>query len=111
VVDGASDIEVTLKDKRELKAKVVGADPRTDVAVLKIQATGLPTVTIGQSSKSRIGDIVLAIGDPFGVGETVTMGIVSATGRRNLNIEGDGGYEDFIQTDASINPAIPAARW
>ena len=104
VVDGATDIEVSLKDKRQLKAKVVGADPSTDIAVLKIPATGLATVTIGESSKARIGDIVLAIGDPFGVGETVTMGIVSATGRRNLNIEGDGGYEDFIQTDASINP-------
>jgi serine protease Do len=104
VVDGATDIEVSLKDKRQLKAKVIGADPRTDIAVLKVDATGLATVTIGASAKSRIGDIVLAIGDPFGVGETVTMGIVSATGRRDLNIEGDGGYEDFIQTDASINP-------
>ncbi len=104
VVDGATDIEVSMKDKRQLKAKVIGADPRTDIAVLKVDATGLATVTIGSSSKSRIGDIVLAIGDPFGVGETVTMGIVSAVGRRGLNIEGNGGYEDFIQTDASINP-------
>jgi len=104
VIDGASDIEVSLSDKRQLKAKLVGADPRTDIAVLKIQASGLATVTIGQSTKARIGDIVLAIGDPFGIGETVTMGIVSATGRRGLDIEGTGGYEDFIQTDASINP-------
>ena len=104
VIDGASDIEVTLSDKRELKAKLVGADPRTDIAVLKIQANSLATVTIGQSAKARIGDLVLAIGDPFGIGETVTMGIVSATGRRGLDIEGNGGYEDFIQTDASINP-------
>jgi serine protease Do len=104
VVDGATDIEVVLKDKRQLKAKVVGTDPRTDIAVLKIPATGLSAVTIGDSGKMRVGDIVLAIGDPFGIGETVTMGIVSATGRRSLDIEGAGGYEDFIQTDASINP-------
>jgi serine protease Do len=104
VVDGATDIEVVLADKRQMKATVVGTDPRTDIAVLKIPATGLASVTIGDSTKMRIGDIVLAIGDPFGIGETVTMGIVSATGRRGLDIEGNGGYEDFIQTDASINP-------
>ena len=104
VVDGATDIEVSLKDKRQLKAKVVGTDPRSDIAVLKIPASGLSTVPLGNSSKLHIGDIVLAIGDPFGIGETVTMGIVSATGRRALNIEGPGGYEDFIQTDAAINP-------
>jgi serine protease Do len=104
VVDDATDIEVVLKDKRQLKAKVVGTDPRTDIAVLKIPATGLASVTIGDSSKMRVGDIVLAVGDPFGIGETVTMGIVSALGRRSLDIEGAGGYEDFIQTDASINP-------
>jgi serine protease Do len=104
VVDGASDIEVSLKDKRQLNAKVVGTDPRTDIAVLKIPATGLSTVPLGNSSKLHIGDVVLAIGDPFGIGETVTMGIVSATGRRALDIEGPGGYEDFIQTDAAINP-------
>lgn len=104
VVDGATDIEVSLKDKRQLKAKVVGTDPRTDIAVLKVPATGLSTVPLGNSSKLHVGDIVLAIGDPFGIGETVTMGIVSATGRRALDIEGPGGYEDFIQTDAAINP-------
>jgi len=104
VVDDATDIEVVLKDKRQLKAKVVGTDPRTDIAVLKIPATGLSSVTIGDSSKMRVGDLVLAVGDPFGIGETVTMGIVSALGRRSLDIEGAGGYEDFIQTDASINP-------
>jgi len=104
VVDDATDIEVVLKDKRQLKAKVVGTDPRTDIAVLKIPATGLSSVTIGDSAKMRVGDVVLAIGDPFGIGETVTMGIVSALGRRSLDIEGAGGYEDFIQTDASINP-------
>lgn len=104
VVDGATDIEVSLKDKRQLKAKVVGTDPRTDIAVLKIPASGLSTVPLGNSSKLHIGDIVLAIGDPFGIGETVTMGIVSATSRRALDIGAPGGYEDFIQTDAAINP-------
>jgi serine protease Do len=104
VVEGASDVQVTLSDKRQLKAKVVGTDPRTDIAVLKIPASGLATVTIADSAKAKVGDIVLAIGDPFGIGETVTMGIVSATGRRDLRLEGPEGYEDFIQTDASINP-------
>src|SRR5579864_4643616 len=74
VVDGASDVQVTLSDKRQLKAKIVGTDPRTDIAVLKIPATGLSTVTLGDSAKARVGDIVLAVGDPFGIGETVTMG-------------------------------------
>jgi serine protease Do len=104
VVEGASDVQVTLSDKRTFKAKVVGTDPRTDLAVVKIPTSGLASVTLGDSSKSKVGDIVLAIGDPFGIGETVTMGIVSATGRRGLAIEGPEGYEDFIQTDASINP-------
>jgi serine protease Do len=104
VVDGASDVQVTLSDKRQLKAKIVGTDPRTDIAVLKIPASNLSTVTLGDSTKAKVGDIVLAIGDPFGIGETVTMGIVSATGRRDLRLEGPEGYEDFIQTDASINP-------
>jgi serine protease Do len=104
VVDGASDVQVTLSDKRNFKAKVVGTDPRTDIAVLKIPASNLSTVTLGDSGKAKVGDIVLAIGDPFGIGETVTMGIVSATGRRGLALEGPEGYEDFIQTDASINP-------
>jgi serine protease Do len=103
VIDGASDIKVDLSDKREFKAKVVGTDPRTDIAVLKIDATGLPTLTLGDSSKIEIGDVVFAIGDPFGVGETATMGIVSAKGRQ-IGIEGPRGYEDFIQTDAAINP-------
>jgi serine protease Do len=101
VVDGATDVKVSLSDKRELKAKIVGTDAKTDVAVLKIEATGLPTVVVGDSDNVRPGEFVLAIGDPFGVGETVTMGIVSATGRGNLDIE---DYEDFIQTDAAINP-------
>jgi serine protease Do len=101
VVDGATDVEVTLSDKRTFKAKIVGTDPRTDVAVLKVPATKLASITFGDSTKMKVGDIVLAIGDPFGIGETVTMGIVSATGRKGLGIE---GYEDFIQTDAAINP-------
>jgi serine protease Do len=101
VVDGASDIKVSLKDKREFKAQVVGTDPRTDLAVLKIPATGLTAITFGDSAKAQVGDFVLAIGNPFGVGETVTMGIVSALQRSGLGIE---DYEDFIQTDAAINP-------
>jgi serine protease Do len=101
VVAGATDIRVTTSDKHEYKARIVGTDPRTDIAVLKIDATNLPSVTIADSSKVQVGDYALAIGDPFGVGETVTMGIVSATGRTNLGIE---DYEDFIQTDAPINP-------
>ena len=101
VVDGATDVQVTLGDKREFKAKVVGTDPKTDIAVLKIDATDLPLITVADSSKVQVGDYALAIGDPFGVGQTVTMGIVSATGRSHLGIE---DYENFIQTDAPINP-------
>jgi serine protease Do len=101
VVDGANDVRVTLADKREFQARVVGTDPKTDIAVLKINASNLSPITIGDSAKAEVGDTVLAIGDPFGVGETVTKGIVSATGRGNLGIE---DYEDFIQTDAPINP-------
>ena len=101
VVDGATDVEVTLSDKRQFKARVIGTDPKTDIAVLKIDASGLPAIVIGDSSKIQIGDYALAVGNPFGVGKTVTMGIVSATGRTNLGIE---AYEDFIQTDAPINP-------
>jgi serine protease Do len=101
VVDGATDIQITLSDKRQFKAHVVGTDPKTDIAVLKIDASDLKPITIGDSSKVEVGDISLAIGDPFGVGQTVTSGIISATGRSNLGIE---DYEDFIQTDAPINP-------
>jgi serine protease Do len=101
VVDGATDVKVTLSDKRELKAQVVGTDPKTDVAVLKLEGSKFPAITLGDSSKVQVGDYALAIGDPFGVGQTVTMGIVSAKGRGNLGIE---DYEDFIQTDAPINP-------
>jgi serine protease Do len=100
-VDGATDVKVTLSDKRELKAKIVGTDPKTDVAVLKLEGSNFPAITLGDSSKVQIGDYSLAIGDPFGVGQTVTMGIVSAKGRGNLGIE---DYEDFLQTDAPINP-------
>jgi len=101
VVDGATDVRVTLSDKRDFKARVVGTDPKTDIAVLKIEANGLPSVVIGDSDKVQTGDYALAIGNPFGLGDTVTMGIVSATGRSNLGIE---DYENFIQTDAPINP-------
>jgi len=101
VVEEATDVKVTLSDKREFKARVIGTDPKTDIAVLKIDASGLPAIVIGDSSKVQIGDYALAVGNPFGVGKTVTMGIVSATGRTGLGIE---AYEDFIQTDAPINP-------
>ena len=101
VVDDATDVKVTLSDKRELKARLVGKDTRTDLAVLKVDASGLPTLPFGDSSKMQPGDFVLAVGNPFGLKGTVTMGIVSATGRRGLDIE---DYEDFIQTDAAINP-------
>ena len=104
VVNGASDVKVFLNDRREFQAKIVGADEKTDVAILKINATNLPVLPLGDSSQLQIGDIVFAIGDPFGsLPGTVTMGIVSATGRSGLGIEA-GGYEDFIQTDAAINP-------
>jgi serine protease Do len=101
VIDGASDIKVQLSDKREFQAKLVGADPKSDVAVLKIQAKDLPTLPVGDSKQLQVGDLIFAIGDPFGIGETATMGIVSATGRGQLGIE---DYENFIQTDAAINP-------
>jgi len=101
VVDGADQVTVALDDGRELKAKVVGRDPQTDLAVVKVDAKGLPAITFAQSAKVEVGDRVLAVGNPFGIGETVTSGIVSAMGRNaGLGIE----YEDFIQTDAAINP-------
>jgi serine protease Do len=101
VVDGATEVTVQTSDKRELKAKVIGTDPKTDVALVRVNATNLPYAHLGNSSEVEVGDIALAIGNPFGLGQTVTMGIVSATGRGGLGIE---DYEDFIQTDASINP-------
>jgi serine protease Do len=101
VIDGATDINVTLNDKRELKAKLVGGDSKTDIAVLKVDAANLPALPFADSAKGHVGDLVLAMGNPFGLGQTVTMGIISAQGRANLGIE---DYEDFIQTDAAINP-------
>ncbi len=101
VVENASRIEVTTKDNRRFTATLIGRDPGTDIALLRIPAEGLTAVPIGDSSRLQVGDFVLAIGNPFGLGQTVTSGIVSALGRKGLGIE---GYEDFIQTDASINP-------
>ncbi len=101
VVASADEIEVALADGRKLSAKVVGTDPDTDLAVLKVDAENLPAITFAASDKLNVGDVVLAIGNPFGVGQTVTQGIVSALGRNHLGIN---TYENFIQTDASINP-------
>ncbi len=101
VIDDATDVRVTLPDRREFKGRVIGKDAKIDLAVVKIDASNLPAITVGNSSKMQIGDCVLAIGNPYGVGQTVTMGIISATGRAGLGIE---DYEDFIQTDAAINP-------
>ncbi len=101
VVQNAEDIKVILNDKREFKGRVIGTDPKTDVAVIKIDAKGLPAIKMGDSGKARAGDVVLAIGNPFGLNQTITQGIVSATGRANVGIS---EYEDFIQTDAAINP-------
>jgi serine protease DegS len=101
VTTGADQIVVALKDGRETIARVIGSDPETDLAVLKIDLKNLPAITIGSSDNIRIGDVALAIGNPFGVGQTVTMGIISATGRNQLGLN---TYEDFIQTDAAINP-------
>ena len=103
VVAEADEVKVKLNDDREVIAKVIGADPKTDVAVIKIEGTNLPAATLANSDKLRVGDIVFAIGNPLGVGQTVTMGIVSATSRRVGILDGVAGYEDFIQTDASIN--------
>lgn len=101
VVEGATDIQVKLDDGNEFPAEIVAADPASDLAVIRVEANDLPAATIGDSENLRPGDTVLAIGSPFGLNHTVTSGIVSATGRDNLNIV---GYENFIQTDASINP-------
>src|SRR3984885_5451299 len=100
VVDGATDVKVSFADKEEYPAKVIGTDKYTDVAVLKINKTGLTTLPFANSARAQGGDVVLAIGEPFGLGQTVTMGIISAKGRAGLGIE---RFEDFIQTDASIN--------
>jgi Do/DeqQ family serine protease len=101
VVEGADEIEVTLNDSRHVRAKVVGTDPDTDLAVLKIELDSLPVIVLGNSDNLQVGDHVLAIGNPFGVGQTVTSGIVSALGRNQLGIN---TFENFIQTDAAINP-------
>jgi serine protease DegQ len=101
VASGARDIRISFADGRLLPAKVVGTDPDTDLAVLRVEGKGLSPITFGQSDRAQIGDVVLAIGDPFAVGQTVTMGIVSALGRNRLGIN---RYENFIQTDAAINP-------
>jgi Do/DeqQ family serine protease len=103
VIEEADEVKVLLNDERELVAKVIGTDPKTDVAVLKIEATNLPAATLADSTKLRVGDVVFAIGNPLDIGQTVTMGIVSATGRRVGILSEVGGYEDFIQTDAAIN--------
>jgi serine protease Do len=100
VVDGAEQVDVELTDGRTFKAKVVGTDPATDLAVVKVDGTNLPTLPLGDSDAVRVGDVVLAVGNPLGVGQTVTMGIVSAKGRAT---QGGDSYEDFIQTDAPIN--------
>ena len=101
VVEAADEIEVALADTRRARAKVVGTDPETDLAVIKIELPTLPSISFGQSDQARVGDVVLAIGNPFGVGQTVTLGIISATGRSHLGIN---TFENFIQTDAAINP-------
>lgn len=101
VIEGADDIEVQLSDGRQARAKVVGTDPETDVAVLKISLEKLPVIAFGSVESAQVGDVVLAIGNPFGVGQTVTSGIVSALGRNQLGIN---TFENFIQTDAAINP-------
>jgi serine protease Do len=100
VVENADEVKVSLQDGREFNAKVVGTDPKTDVAVVKVNAKGLPCMELADSEKIEVGDIVLAIGNPFGIGQTVTMGMISAMGRGNIGLD----YEDFIQTDAAVNP-------
>jgi serine protease Do len=101
VVGGADKVEVRLSDERVFTARIIGTDPKSDVAIVKIEAKGLPTIPVGDTSKLRIGTFVLAVGNPFGLGQTVTMGIISALGRSGLGIT---DYENFIQTDAAINP-------
>ncbi|KIO48561.1 S1C family serine protease [Nitrosospira sp. NpAV] len=101
VIEAADEIEIALADGRKGKARVIGSDPETDLAVVKVDMEALPTMTFGHSDRAKVGDVVLAIGNPFGVGQTVTMGIVSALGRSHLGIN---TFENFIQTDAAINP-------
>ncbi|MER0169865.1 MAG: Do family serine endopeptidase [Nitrosomonas sp.] len=101
VVEAADEVEIALLDGRKAKAKLIGSDPETDLAVLKTDLKDLPVITFGQSQQVKIGDVVLAVGNPFGVGQSVTMGIVSALSRSRVGIN---TFEDFIQTDAAINP-------
>ncbi|WP_192036586.1 Do family serine endopeptidase [Halomonas sp. YLGW01] len=101
VISGADQIQVALRDGRETLAEVIGTDPESDLAVLRIDLDDLPVIALSDSNQAAVGDVALAIGNPFGVGQTVTMGIVSATGRSHLGLN---AYEDFIQTDAAINP-------
>ena len=103
VIDDADELKVLLADNREFTAKVIGTDPKTDIAVVKIDAEKLPMVTLANSDKLRVGDVVFAVGNPLDVGQTVTMGIVSAKNRNVKILEEVGGYEDYIQTDAAIN--------
>jgi serine protease Do len=101
VIDKAHEVSVTLPDKREFKGKIIGADPKSDLAVVKINASNLPAIPWGDASQLQVGEYVLAVGNPFGLNSTVTLGIVSAVGRGHMGIT---QYEDFIQTDAAINP-------
>lgn len=101
VIETADEIEVALADGRTTEAKVVGSDPETDLAIIKVDLPNLPAITLGRLEQAKVGDVVLAIGNPFGVGQTVTMGIISALGRNQLGIN---TFENFIQTDAAINP-------
>lgn len=103
VIEGADELKVSLADGRDFLAKVIGSDPKTDIAVIRIEAEELPFVTLADSDKLRVGDVVFAVGNPLGIGQTVTMGIVSAKNRNVRILEDVGGYEDFIQTDAAIN--------
>ncbi|MGQ0751515.1 MAG: trypsin-like peptidase domain-containing protein [Betaproteobacteria bacterium] len=102
VVEAADEIEVALADSRRARARVVGSDPETDIAVLKVDLAGLPSITFGRPEQARVGDVVLAIGNPYGFGSTVTLGIVSALGRSNLPI--NIPFQNYIQTDAAVNP-------
>jgi serine protease DegQ len=101
VIEGADDVQITLSDGREAQAKIIGTDPESDLAVLKVALGKLPAISFADSNRTQVGDVVLAIGNPFGVGQTVTSGIVSALGRKDLGIN---TFENFIQTDAAINP-------
>ena len=106
VVADADELTVALTDKRTFKARVIGTDPKTDVAVIKIDAANLPILPWGDAARLQVGEMVLAVGNPFGLSQTVTMGIISAVGRANMGIV---DYEDFIQTDAAINPGNSGA--